>query len=44
MLPQQGFAVAVDLGTSNTVAVVRWPDARTRPLLFDGQPILPSGV
>jgi outer membrane protein assembly factor BamB/Ethanolamine utilization protein EutJ (predicted chaperonin) len=39
-----GFAVGVDLGTSNTVAVVRWPDGRTRPLLVDGAPITPSGV
>ncbi|MFD0822596.1 Hsp70 family protein, partial [Micromonospora zhanjiangensis] len=39
-----GFALGVDLGTSNTVAVLRWPDGRTRPLLVDGQPILPSGV
>ncbi|MBY8873211.1 Hsp70 family protein [Micromonospora sp. PLK6-60] len=39
-----GYALGVDLGTSNTVAVLRWPDGRTRPLLFDGQPILPSGV
>ncbi|HEU4423802.1 MAG TPA: Hsp70 family protein, partial [Pilimelia sp.] len=39
-----GFALGVDLGTSNTVAVLRWPDGRTRPLLFDGQPIMPSGV
>jgi molecular chaperone HscA len=38
------FALGVDLGTSNTVAVVRWPDGRTRPLLFDGVPILPSAV
>ncbi|MDG6100935.1 Hsp70 family protein [Dactylosporangium aurantiacum] len=42
--PQQGFAIGVDLGTSNTVAVVRWPDGRTRPLLVDGAPIMPSGV
>ena len=42
--PQQGFAIGIDLGTSNTVAVVRSPDGRTRPLLFDGQPILPSTV
>ncbi|MFI7218636.1 Hsp70 family protein [Micromonospora maritima] len=41
---QDGFALAVDLGTSNTVAVLRRPDGRTRPLLVDGQPILPSGV
>src|SRR5215212_5301048 len=39
-----GFALGVDLGTSNTVAVVRWPDGRTRPLLVDGVPVLPSGV
>ncbi|MEU7865324.1 Hsp70 family protein [Dactylosporangium sp. NPDC049140] len=42
--PQQGFAIGVDLGTSNTVAVVRHPDGRTRPLLVDGAPIMPSGV
>ncbi|GGM39936.1 Hsp70 family protein [Dactylosporangium sucinum] len=42
--PQQGFAIGVDLGTSNTVAVIRWPDGRTRPLLVDGAPIMPSGV
>ncbi|MFJ8581397.1 Hsp70 family protein [Micromonospora sp. NPDC093277] len=41
---QDGFALGVDLGTSNTVAVLRWPDGRTRPLLVDGQPVLPSGV
>jgi outer membrane protein assembly factor BamB/Ethanolamine utilization protein EutJ (predicted chaperonin) len=40
----QEHALGVDLGTSNTVAVLRWPDGRTRPLLFDGQPIMPSGV
>ncbi|MGI5213026.1 Hsp70 family protein [Plantactinospora sp. CA-290183] len=39
-----GYGLGVDLGTSHTVAVLRWPDGRTRPLLFDGQPILPSGV
>ncbi|MGW5669987.1 Hsp70 family protein, partial [Micromonospora sp. NPDC003776] len=41
---QDGFALGVDLGTSNTVAVLRWPDGRTRPLLVDGHPIVPSGV
>jgi molecular chaperone DnaK (HSP70) len=40
----QGHALGVDLGTSNTVTVLRWPDGRTRPLLFDRQPLLPSGV
>ena len=39
-----GFALGVDLGTSNTVAVLRWPDGRTRPLLFDGVPVMPSAV
>ena len=39
-----GHAVGIDLGTSNTVAIVRFPDGRTRPVLFDGQPILPSAV
>lgn len=37
-------ALSVDYGTSNTVAVLRWPDGRTRPLLFDGSPLLPSAV
>ena len=40
----EGFALGVDLGTSHTVAVLRWPDGRTRPLLFDGVPLLPSAV
>ncbi|WP_433061410.1 Hsp70 family protein [Dactylosporangium sp. CS-033363] len=38
------FALAVDYGTSNTVAILRWPDGKTRPLLFDGSPLLPSAV
>src|SRR5437763_1147812 len=38
------YSLRVDLGTSNTVAVVRWPDGRTRPLLFDGVPVLPSAA
>ncbi|MDP9798182.1 hypothetical protein J2S43_006694 [Catenuloplanes nepalensis] len=38
------YGLGVDLGTSNTVAVLRTPDGRTRPLLFDGQPLMPSGV
>lgn len=42
--PGGGFVLAVDLGTSHTVAMLRWPDGRTRPLLFDGQPLLPSAV
>jgi molecular chaperone DnaK len=38
------YALSVDYGTSNTVAVLRWPDGRTRPLLFDASPMLPSAV
>jgi hypothetical protein len=41
---EPGYAIGVDVGTSNTVAVVRWPDGRTRPLLFDGVPVMPSAV
>ncbi|RAO39171.1 Chaperone protein HscA like protein [Micromonospora saelicesensis] len=40
----EGFALGIDLGMSNTVAVLRWPDGRTRPLLMDGQPLSPSAV
>ncbi|WP_433371409.1 Hsp70 family protein [Actinoplanes sp. CA-142083] len=39
-----GFVLGVDLGTSHTVAMPRHPDGRTRPLLFDGKPLLPSAV
>jgi len=39
-----GFHLGVDFGTSHTVAVLRWPDGRTKPLLFDGSPLLPSAV
>ena len=39
-----GFLLGVDLGTSSTVAVLRWPDGHTRPLLFDGAELLPSAV
>ena len=38
------FRFAVDLGTSNTVAVVDRGDGTPRPLLFDGSPLLPSAV
>src|SRR5439155_1470712 len=37
-----GFALGVDFGTSNTVAMLRWPDGRARPLLVDGSPLQPS--
>ncbi|WP_426504275.1 Hsp70 family protein [Dactylosporangium sp. McL0621] len=36
--------LGIDYGTSNTVAVLRWPDGRSRPLLFDSSPLLPSAV
>ena len=39
--------LAIDYGTSNTVALVRTSgtgDGRTRQLLFDGSPLLPSAV
>ncbi|MFD0971512.1 Hsp70 family protein [Plantactinospora endophytica] len=36
--------LAIDFGTSNTVAVLRGADGRVRPLLFDGTPLLPSAV
>ncbi|GAA4217674.1 Hsp70 family protein [Actinocatenispora rupis] len=39
-----GFRLGVDYGTSTTVAMLRWPDGRTRPLLFDSSPLLPSAV
>jgi molecular chaperone DnaK len=35
---------AIDLGTSNTVAVLRGADGQIRPLLFDGREQLPSAV
>ncbi|WP_415646657.1 Hsp70 family protein [Stackebrandtia soli] len=39
-----GYILGVDLGTSHTVAVIRWPDGRSRPLLVDGAPVMPSAV
>ncbi|GAA2365405.1 Hsp70 family protein [Dactylosporangium salmoneum] len=39
-----GYVVGIDLGTSNTVAVIRSPDGRRRPVLFDGAPLMPSNV
>ncbi|MET7401122.1 hypothetical protein ABZS66_47345, partial [Dactylosporangium sp. NPDC005572] len=38
------YRLAVDLGTSNTVAVVADPGGGPRPLLFDGREQLPSAV
>jgi molecular chaperone DnaK (HSP70) len=39
-----GYRLGIDFGTSNTVAVVRERDGGTRPVLFDGFPLLPSAV
>jgi len=39
-----GSRLAVDLGTSHTVAVIERAGQPARPLLFDGSPVLPSGV
>ncbi|MEV6930904.1 Hsp70 family protein [Dactylosporangium sp. NPDC051485] len=38
------YPFAIDLGTSNTVAVLRGADGQVRPLLFDGREQLPSAV
>jgi actin-like ATPase involved in cell morphogenesis len=38
------YRLAVDLGSSNTVAVVDGPDGQVRPLLFDGSELMPSAV
>ncbi|MEV0650688.1 Hsp70 family protein [Phytomonospora sp. NPDC050363] len=38
------YRLGIDYGTSNTVAMLRRSDGRTRPLLFDSSPLLPSGV
>ncbi|HEY3502593.1 MAG TPA: Hsp70 family protein [Actinocatenispora sp.] len=37
-------ALGIDFGTSTTIAVLRRADGTTRPLLFDGTPLLPSAV
>jgi len=36
--------LGIDFGTSHTVAILRRPSDRERPLLFDGSPLLPSAV
>ncbi|MFC4148058.1 Hsp70 family protein [Micromonospora mangrovi] len=36
--------LAIDWGSANTTAVLAWPDGRWVPLLFDGEPELPSAV
>ncbi len=44
MSAPHGYVLGIDLGTSHTVAVVRWPDGRSRALLVDGAPVMPSSV
>ncbi|MBO0871694.1 MAG: Hsp70 family protein, partial [Micromonosporaceae bacterium] len=39
-----GLRLGIDVGTSNTVAMLQRPDGSVRPLLFDGSPLLPSAV
>ncbi|MEV0157700.1 Hsp70 family protein [Micromonospora sp. NPDC050686] len=36
--------LAIDCGCTSTTAVVAWPDGRWMPLMFDGEPALPSAV
>jgi actin-like ATPase involved in cell morphogenesis len=43
-MPADGYQLGIDFGTSNTVAVIRWPDGRARSLIFEGSPLLPSAV
>ncbi|MBO0870280.1 MAG: Hsp70 family protein, partial [Micromonosporaceae bacterium] len=40
----QPYQLVVDLGTCHTVAVVRRAGEQPRPVLFDGSPLLGSGV
>jgi actin-like ATPase involved in cell morphogenesis len=41
---ESGPVLAIDLGTSTTVAVLRHADGRTDPVLVDGLPLMPSAV
>jgi len=43
-MPVSGFGLGIDFGTSNTVAMLRWPDGGLKPLMFEGSPLLPSAV
>jgi molecular chaperone DnaK (HSP70) len=36
--------LGIDFGTAHTVAVLEQPGRQARPLLFEGSPLLPSGV
>ncbi|GAA3457019.1 Hsp70 family protein [Dactylosporangium matsuzakiense] len=44
MGPTPTHRLAIDLGTCHTVAVVRRGDEAPRALLFDGSPVMPSGI
>jgi molecular chaperone DnaK (HSP70) len=39
-----GTVLSIDFGTSTTVGMLRYPDGRIRPLLFDGSPLQSSAV
>ncbi|GAA2352475.1 Hsp70 family protein [Dactylosporangium salmoneum] len=39
-----GWRLAIDYGSSHTVAVLGWPDGRTRTLVFGDSPLLSSAV
>ncbi|WP_203899101.1 hypothetical protein [Virgisporangium aliadipatigenens] len=39
-----GYRLAVDFGTSTTVAMLADPQGRVRPLLFDASPLLSSAT
>ncbi|MEU5873237.1 Hsp70 family protein [Glycomyces sp. NPDC047369] len=42
--PRTAAALGVDFGTHNTVAAVLRGDGRRHQILFDGHPLLPSGI
>ncbi|GAA2353819.1 Hsp70 family protein [Dactylosporangium salmoneum] len=44
MGPTPTHRLAIDLGTCHTVAVVHRGDEAPRALLFDGSPVMPSGI
>ncbi|MEU6250646.1 Hsp70 family protein [Glycomyces sp. NPDC047010] len=42
--PRSATALGIDFGTHNTVAAVLRGDGRRHQILFDGHPLLPSGI
>ncbi|GAA1664242.1 hypothetical protein GCM10009830_07240 [Glycomyces endophyticus] len=42
--PRTAAALGIDFGTHNTVAAVLRGDGRRHQILFDGHPLLPSGI